>query len=268
MRSEEALSMSATDFANAGLDAKQYEKYKKAAILKWEKAQKNPADFFEWRVLHRRIADYWMPTMLANPSLGLIWARFFEHSEVLESHNNEIDEISLGEFALTWLFVPSRPFYLIAKKLASPSTYVDEVIVWYCFLNMWNEIIGSIITVLSILFSYIDPNFCRTQDVSIQFFLGTQFGLGQLPTIQSYLTKRFQNMIGAFLLALINYYVVWFIIPNFLSDFFFLALIYVILPLALIYVDTRTLVTLHRMYIMVQLIKYRMHKKFFKLNIK
>ena len=206
MRSEEALSMSATDFANAGLDAKQYEKYKKAAILKWEKAQKNPADFFEWRVTHRRIADYWMPVMLACPSLGLIWARFFEHSEVLENHNNEIDEISLGEFALTWLLVPSRPFYLIAKKLASPSTYVDEVIVWYCFLSMCCEVIGSIIAVLYGLFC----------DISI---------------FPIYFAARFKFVFGGFVGALFQYYVVWFIIPNFLSDFFFLALIYVMLPL-------------------------------------
>lgn len=183
-----------------------FKKYKSAASKAMDSSKHAPVDVFEWRLHHRRLCDYWILPIIAHSTVGLIWARMTEHSDIVEKHDDEIDNLSLLEFLVTLIVWPSRPFYLIAMKFKS-ETFVDDVISWFLLGKMASELV------------------CFMSDCST-----TIQGKGFMPlTYEGWVLS-----LRSLCFIVFNYYVTYWIISNFLNDTWFYFNVYCVLPLMLV----------------------------------
>ena len=204
----EGLHLSDDQLTDLGIDNKSIPKYQTAAKSKIDAVKKNPVDLFEWRSLNRRLCDFWIIPMMMNPTVGLLWARFNEHSDVIEKQDDEIDHLTTRDFWLTWFICPSRPFWLTAKNFASV-TFVDDVSSWSLFFAMFSECLGILAVLRYLMF-------------------------GDFPTALSILRNRLVFPIFNFLVTCVSYYILYWVIPNFVEDIWFYSTIYVIMPIIIL----------------------------------
>jgi len=200
----EGLTMTDENLKDLGIVEKSITKYKKAASSKIESVKRNPVDLFEWRVVHRRLCDFWILPMIANPTIGLLWARFTEHSEVVEKQDDEIDNLTTQQFWLTWIICPSLPFWLISKKFTS-FTFVDEIISWALCIYTTLQCLYFLVVILCILTNNL--NFALDL-VKNRLILTVYMGLA----------------------TFISYYGLYWFIPGFIEDTFFYFFVYIVLP--------------------------------------
>jgi hypothetical protein len=104
---------------------------------------------------------------------------------------------------LTWLIAPTYPFWTIANKMNSAHTFVDDVIQFSLAVHMVAEPIG----LLTCLFVLKDP--------------------------KGYILNRVKTGSVRMGWAVLSYYVLWWIIPNFLLTMWFYLNVYVFLPIGM-----------------------------------
>ena len=143
----EALTLTKEKLETIGLSKENIMKYEKVSKEKLASVSSNPVDFFEWRVAHRQLCDYWITPVLFNSNFGLIWARFFseKHSPVIDKVNDPIDGTSLPVFFLTWFICPTYPFFQMSKNFKSNSTYIDEILYWILALKCLDDLVKFLI---------------------------------------------------------------------------------------------------------------------------
>jgi len=211
----EALTLTKEKLETIGLSKENIMKYEKVSKEKLAAVSSNPVDFFEWRAAHRQLCDYWITPVLLNSNFGLIWARFFseKHSPIIDKVNDPIDGTSLPVFFLTWIISPTYPFFQMSKNFKSNSTYIDEILYWILALKCLDDLFKFLI-----LF---DSN-------------------SRLKSLSS----RLYHLLASATYALFSYHVMYFIIPDWLSDAIFYLYIYVIIPLELFIAFYATVVLL------------------------
>ena len=230
----DGLSLSEETFTGLGIDPKLYPKYKKASDKKIDSVRAYPVDVFEWRHANRRLCDYFIIPAFFSSSAGLILARFQDFSSVIENHDNEIDDASIFVFVLTWFIAPSRPFWRITKKFQS-DTYIDDILCWSLFLMTVFQIIKFVCS----LFLIIINKFNHAQAIVIQKkTLGhlnfLDFDIAPI-TFIDYFRLRILTVAVEFVVIFFFYNVAYWLVPLFLSELAFALLIYVFLPLLVIF---------------------------------
>jgi hypothetical protein len=192
------LELDDSQLLKLGVPAAEHKKYHAKSFADLKRIGETPKDVFEWRAANMRLCDMWIVPALFGADWGLIWARFYDVNNVIEKHNDEIDETSPLQFWLTWLIAPTYPFWKIANKMNSAHTFVDDVIQYSLAVVMVAEAIG-LVALLK------DP--------------------------KGYILNRARLGSAKAGWALLNYYVLWWIIPNFLLTMWFYLNVYVLLPI-------------------------------------
>ena len=197
------LELDDSQLLKLGVPAAEHKKYRAKAFADLKRIGETPKDVFEWRAANMRLCDMWIVPALFGADWGLIWARFYDVNNVIEKHNDEIDETSPLQFWLTWLIAPTYPFWTIANKMNSAHTFVDDVIQFSLAVHMVAEPIG----LLTCLFVLKDP--------------------------KGYILNRVKTGSVRMGWAVLSYYVLWWIISNFLLTMWFYLNVYVFLPIGM-----------------------------------
>jgi hypothetical protein len=127
-------------------------------------------------------------------------------SPTAEHINDEIDETNLFVFALEWLFVPSLPVFQVLYKSSDAHSYIDDVALFITGIDI-------LVYVAKMYFLLTDTSGRFIQNFARDFIMRPFLGAGL-----------------AFAIAVLNYYVLWWIVPNFLSSFVFYMFVYVFVP--------------------------------------
>lgn len=198
----DALQLSELQLLKLGIAVNQQKNYYRESKKKLDSICDRPKDVFEFRACNQRLVDAWILPLLSSPEIGLLWARFFNDHKVIEKHDNEIDETPLWQFWTVLFAAPSLPFYQIAKKMDSHHTWVDETIEYTLLVMTIAQVLG-ILAVLK----------------------------NGLPGLTAYVATKVAALLGMTIWINLAYYLFWWIMPNFLLNFFFYLGVYVTLPL-------------------------------------
>jgi len=179
-----------------------------ACLAKLDKSSSsNPKDLWEWRYANRRLFDMWLSPLSGAPRILLIWLRYFhsDKDDALDVHDSDIDESNFVTFWATWFVAPNYPFYKISKTFVDKTSYIDEVFKWTYFFKL----VGDVFLALTLL-------------ANVGSFIKN-------------LQSRVLVEICVLFWALLNYYIFWWFIPNFLLDIWFGFSIYVVTPILVIF---------------------------------
>lgn len=191
-----------------GLTPIDFGKAKSAIMSKLAEVNAKPVDFWEWRAANRRLFDSWIAPLTNEPRALLIWMRFVDSNEAIEHINDEIDEINIFIFWFYWLFAPHYPLWQVASKFSDSHTYVDGVASAIFGLAAIVEIISCI--------PLWHQNFKQK-------------------TIGTLMTKYITEAVTAFVAATVLYYILWHIMPLFLTDIWIFFNVYVIAPCVVLF---------------------------------
>lgn len=206
------LSLSDEQLESLGISKDLHEKYHAATKNKLEAVQHNPVDIFEWRVLNRHLCDYWIIPLVLCPHFGLIWLRFYGSSVGIHRLTSVITEMAFPEFWLTWLITPSYPLFKISLMMSSNGTFIDNVLQWVLFASMLDEL-STFVKIMEI------------PEHSLWKYLAELWEI----VYSKIIISSFYFISSSF-----SYYVVYWFIPRFISDFFFLLGVYVFIPLGIL----------------------------------
>lgn len=113
---------------------------------------------------------------------------------------------------LTWLITPSYPLFKISLMMSSNGTFIDNVLQWVLFASMLDEL-STFVKIMEI------------PEHSLWKYLAELWEI----VYSKIIISSFYFISSSF-----SYYVVYWFIPRFISDFFFLLGVYVFIPLGIL----------------------------------
>lgn len=164
------------------------------------RASSKPGNVFEWRYSNRRLCDFWLLPLSSAPRMLLLWLRYSDYDDntgALEEVDNVVDAISLTDFWLIWLLVPSMPQFQLASQL-DVRGFADTVI----FLAATCRALLEVSTAVAVVMS------------------------GSTKLLIAPLREEFWQ----YVYCLVSYYLLWWLWPNIVLDLYFYGNIYVRSP--------------------------------------
>jgi hypothetical protein len=137
-------------------------------------------------------------------------------SSLSEHINDEIDETNIVVFGLQWLFVPSYPIYQVVSKATDAHSYIDELAQFVYGGGVIGEVIVAAGAIIVMFVAGIDPQ------------------IRQLISLKALINQQLRVLSFAILSAIIGYYVLWWIIPLFITTIFFYIQVYFLMPLVVL----------------------------------
>jgi hypothetical protein len=163
---------------------------------------------------------------------------FSHHSPPLPSEhiNDEIDETNIFVFCLQWLFVPEYLLYQVVSKASDAHSYIDEVAK---FVYGVGTLVGVCTWVMMLLtwmryFTSLREDYKKKHPESdgrfTKKFFFEQIFQSILLTIQLTSLSTIFLSLSFFGYAVLNYYVIWWIVPLFFNTFVFYFHIFMFIP--------------------------------------
>jgi hypothetical protein len=208
------MSLTSQDLSNLEISSDKHDQILNAIEAKRSAIAKNPVDYWEWRAGHLRLSDFWINDLFTESRLILLYSRFFDVNQSIEMIDNEIDEISLANFAIYFFVCPSYPLYKISQKL-SDNTYFDEVLEYALCLKFICE---------CLTFGLLFVKSARYSSSVLAYLSLT------LNNILMFAKDKAIEMAKYTAFACFDYYVLWWILPRAVVHAWFHFKVYVVLP--------------------------------------